>query len=179
MLFFGFKKISKEKFKNLFPDIRRDYTGNGIDTANSLHIISILIFWITPIITISSLVKIGILSINLEDLLKLFSVAYTTAGTVWIAAGVRYTKPSQLNDIELQKHVTFTFASASRHCTIGIFIFLLGIAIQLAAESQYVKSINSDTNNEPTYECTISVKSGIEIKPNEIYYCTVKIKNKS
>lgn len=57
------------------------------------------------------------------------SIILTVVGTLWIASGVIYARPGTkpMTDIEeLSRHVTETFAYASRTCLFGISIVFAG-----------------------------------------------------
>ncbi|WP_426105463.1 hypothetical protein [Massilia sp. TSP1-1-2] len=134
-------KLRKYEYRSLFPNIfRKNYVSFDSAPANELHAIAIVVIWGLLYCILLFGLKYGFASLRLASLLKWLGLIFNLSGTVWIIAGVIYVRPTKkATDLAaLEKHVTDTFASASRHCCIGVTLFLIGVSLQVLADERFV-----------------------------------------
>ena len=137
-------ELRKYPYWSLLPHIvRRNYVKFDDTPLNKIHVLAILIIWGLVYIVLLSLLRFGLGYWTVASLLKWFGTASNIAGTIWIVAGVIYEppkgSPSSLD--ALAKHVSDTFASASRHCVVGVGLFLIGVALQFLADGSFIISL--------------------------------------
>lgn len=72
---------------------------------------------------------------------QIASQALILIGTLYVASGVIYHPPtSEFSTVaEVQEHVTRVFSDASRHCKVGLILFIIGTIIDFAEKTKYLE----------------------------------------
>lgn len=133
------KNITAQRLRSLIP-----YLLKAEDNENMLHWTAVCSIWIPVVPTLIFLYTSGLHKVNLSQFLELSSIFLTLAGTIWISAGVIYTKPRRnFNSIgELQRHTTEVFKSASNHALVGISLIITATLALLLSKLEHIARLN-------------------------------------
>lgn len=143
--------------------------------VNFLHQLVLVLLSIFLMLVLISLTREGISNTGLEDLFQRYSLWSTVIGTIWIAAGVMYTAPTEdLSPAQLHAHVIETFKTASRHCAIGIGVILFGFGCQLVSGMDFIKKADKKPHQ---YDCRVWLHKTNETGEAERIKCTVDLKS--
>jgi hypothetical protein len=131
--------ITARRLRSLIP-----YLLKAEDNENMLHWTAVCSIWILVIPSFIFLYTSGLHKVNLSQFLELSSISLTLAGTIWISAGVVYTKPRRnFNSMyELQRHTTEVFKSASNHALVGISLIITATLVLLLSKLEHIVRMN-------------------------------------
>lgn len=133
------KNITAQRLRSLIPHLLK-----AEDNENMPHWIAVCAIWMPRIPILVFLYSYGLHKVNLSQLLELCSIFLTLAGTIWLSAGVIYTKPRRdFNSIgELQRHTTEVFKSASNHALVGISLIITATLALLLSKLEHIIRLN-------------------------------------
>lgn len=147
------------------------------DQVNFFHQLVLTLLFVLLLNVSYSLFKGGPNGINLGDLFRSYSLWLTTAGTIWIAAGVIYKPPAPGQTFEeLREHVVGTFKTASRHCLIGISAILSGFACQIVSDTDMIKKTDQTLSQ---YDCRVWLYKEKETGEAQNIKCIVILKSEN
>lgn len=140
---------------------------------NLLHIFAVVIVWGFLIFLLAILIWKNS-NFRADFLFHCASVVMGLCGTLWIAAGVIYKKPPkyiQSHYYFFRKHVINTLLSASRHCAIGILLIMCGTLMQIVADLEWTKKLDTENNN---LKCKIMLYFKEKLGEAENIRCTIE-----
>ena len=132
--------MSQKKKSSFIPRISPKSHETHAEPANAFNWIAVAVVWIVVISLAVGLYLKGAKGYKLTEVLDGIGLCLTVAGTVWVGAGVVYHAPTNpfQTVAQLQAHTVAALSVASRHCKIGISMFLVGVLMQELEKWQYI-----------------------------------------